>query len=88
MECGTPILLRLKNIVLDPTQVSEVQQHKSVPNLDIRPLVRVGFKDMVVDAFSVEESVDMSIKLGLVIEFKGGLNFICLKENCLWMLRG
>lgn len=39
------------------------------------------FKDMVVDAFSVDESIIMSTKLGLVIELKGGLNLISLKEN-------
>lgn len=50
-------------------------------NLDVRPPVRDRFEDMVVDAFNVEESVEMLTKSGLIIEFKGGLDFINLKEN-------
>lgn len=46
-----------------------------------KPLLRIGFEDMVVDALCVEESVDMSASPGLVIEFKGGSNLISLKEN-------
>lgn len=52
-----------------------------MPNLDIRPLVRVDFEDMVIDAFSIDELTDMSIKLSLVIEFNGGLGSISLIDN-------
>lgn len=37
--------------------------------------------DMVADAFSAEESIDMSTKSGLMIEFKSGLDSISLKKN-------
>lgn len=50
-------------------------------NLDVRPSIRVGFEDMVVDAFSAKESVDVSTTPSLVIEFKCGLVYINLKEN-------
>lgn len=50
-------------------------------NLDVRPLVRAGFEDMVADVFSAEKSTNILTKLGLMIKLKGGLNFISLKEN-------
>lgn len=81
LECGTPISLGLKDVVLYPIQVLDVQQHGSCFNLDISLPFKDGFEDMFVDAFSVEESADMLTKLGLVIEFNGGLNFISLKIN-------
>lgn len=80
MECETPIFLGLKDVFLDPIQVLEVQQYRSMPNLKIRPPVREGFEDMVVDAFSIE-LVHMLTKSGLVREFNGGLDLISLKDN-------
>lgn len=50
-------------------------------NLDVRLSVRVGFEDMVPNAFSVEESTDMLIKPDLVINFKGNLDSISLKRK-------
>lgn len=81
LECETLISLRRDDSVLDPIQVPKVQQYECVPNLDIRPLVRVSFEDMIADTFRVEESTNMSTKSGLVIEFKCGLDYINLKEN-------
>lgn len=49
--------------------------------MDIRPLVKVDFEDIVVDAFSVDKPTNMSTRPGLMIEFKGNLNSISLKEN-------
>lgn len=81
LEYETPIPMGCDGVVLDPIQVLEVQYHGCVPNLDIRPLVRVGFEDMVVDGFSVDESTNMWTKSGFVIDFKGGLDSFSLKEN-------
>lgn len=81
MEWDTPTSLGLKDVVSNPIHVSNVQHHGSVLNLDIRPLVRNGFEDIVANVFSVEKSTNMSIKLGLMIEFKGDLDSINLKEN-------
>lgn len=50
LECGTSILLGCKDTILDPIQVLQVQQHVFVLNLDVRPLIRVGFEDMVTNA--------------------------------------
>lgn len=88
LECGTPILLGLEDAVSNPIQVLDIQHHRSVPNLDVSPLVRNEFEDMVVDAFSVEESADMSTKSSSVIEFNGDLDFINLKENWFCTFRG
>lgn len=53
--------VRDEDTILDPIQVLKVQQHGFVPNLDMRLLVKIGFEDMVMDVFSVEESTTMSI---------------------------
>lgn len=50
-------------------------------NLDIKFSVKVGFEDIVVNACNVVELVDMPTKPNLVIDFKGGLDSISLKEN-------
>lgn len=50
-------------------------------NLDVRPLVIVGFENMVMHIFSVKESAHMLTKLGLVIDFKDDLDSISLKKN-------
>lgn len=52
-----------------------------MPNLDGKPPIIVGFKNMVIDVFSTEESIDLSTKSNLLIEFKGGLDSISLKDN-------
>lgn len=71
----TPISLGFEDVVLDPIQVLEIQHYGFMPNLDVRLLLRDGIKDMVA------ESTNMATKSGSVIEFKGGLNSIHLKEN-------
>lgn len=58
-----------------------------MPNLDTSCLVRVGFEDKVANAFSAEESVDMSTKSGLLIEFKGSLDFICNDSKFITLFR-
>lgn len=75
LKCGTPISLG------HPIQVPKVQQHRFLPNLDFFPPVKDIFEDMVIDAFNVEEPTNMLTKSGLMIEFKGGLDSINLKEN-------
>lgn len=81
LECGTPILLGLEDVVSNPIQVSKVQQHGGVLNLDVKPLIKINFEDMVADTFSAKESIDMSTRLSLVIELKDGLDSISLKDN-------
>lgn len=56
--------------------------------MDIRPLIRDSFEDMVADAFSAKEPTNMSTKPSLVIEFKGGVDSFSLKDNCLCTIRG
>lgn len=81
LDFGTPNSLGLRDVVLDPIQVMDIQHHSFMPNLDVVPLTRNGFEDMVGDAFNVEELTNMSTKPSLGIEFKGGLNSFSLKEN-------
>lgn len=58
-----------------------------MPNLDINSAIRTNFKDIVVDAFNIEESIDMSIKLHLVIEFNNDLDSMKFEDNWLCNLR-
>lgn len=55
LKYDTPISLGLEDVVSNPIQVLKVQQHNFVPNLNVKPPGRDGFKDIVADAFSAEE---------------------------------
>lgn len=76
LECETPISLKLEDAILDPIQVLEVQQYGNMPNLDIKPSIKVSFEDMVANAFSAKDSTNMMTTLSLMIEFKGGLDLL------------
>lgn len=49
--------------------------------MDVRPPIKESFEHNVVDAFCVKGSINMSIELGLAIEFKGDLNSFTLKKD-------